>query len=286
MTRDLNQKPQRRLTNDVTDFKPKIIDEVLKPVQRRSTLNNLDNNDYNPMNEAINNNVKIEQISIVEVKNVALSTSVVADEVMTEEAASVSEIIPTYNINKDDIPSANGVIEETINAIEIELKPIEVEYVELAAPIEFEHKFNGNKNEDAVTVNHINETVLFDSGSKREVESPFDFTPKEQSHRVRDYDDKSDEPSLDNVLNKLSKYKSTFDKESNLKKAKSVAELDLGDAVKGKVHDIIVRMRSVDRSGGEKREVISVKERPRKKSVSEKIALFEVSLILIFSLFS
>ncbi|CAG9789863.1 unnamed protein product [Diatraea saccharalis] len=61
-------------------------------------------------------------------------------------------------------------------------------------------------------------------------------------------------------------------------KVKSVADLELGDAVKGKVHELIYRMNSNERLNVEKKEVISAKERPRKKSVSEKIALFEGKL--------
>ncbi|XP_063899142.1 uncharacterized protein LOC110382948 [Helicoverpa armigera] len=61
-----------------------------------------------------------------------------------------------------------------------------------------------------------------------------------------------------------------------LKRAKSLAELDLGDAVNGKVRRIVGRIKSVDfaRRDSVKTE-INVKELPKKLTVLEKIALFE-----------
>nr|XP_049703882.1 uncharacterized protein LOC110382948 [Helicoverpa armigera] len=61
-----------------------------------------------------------------------------------------------------------------------------------------------------------------------------------------------------------------------LKRAKSLAELDLGDAVNGKVRRIVGRIKSVDfaRRDSVKTE-INAKELPKKLTVLEKIALFE-----------
>ncbi|XP_063544275.1 uncharacterized protein LOC134752511 [Cydia strobilella] len=81
------------------------------------------------------------------------------------------------------------------------------------------------------------------------------------------------------VKEKIKRLKSYED--TNMKRAKSTAELDLGDAVKGKVKKMIVRMNSselLDDVRPREVEVISEKERPRKRSVSEKIALFERKL--------
>uniref|UniRef100_A0A2H1W665 SFRICE_007239 n=1 Tax=Spodoptera frugiperda TaxID=7108 RepID=A0A2H1W665_SPOFR len=62
----------------------------------------------------------------------------------------------------------------------------------------------------------------------------------------------------------------------DMQRAKSLAELDLGDAVQGKVRSILSRINSVDFGRRESiRTSISVKEMPRKMSVLEKIALFE-----------
>lgn len=63
-----------------------------------------------------------------------------------------------------------------------------------------------------------------------------------------------------------------------LRRVKSLAELDLGDVVQGKVKMIVGRMKSVDFSRRESvKTEISEKELPKKMSVWEKIALFEVS---------
>lgn len=81
------------------------------------------------------------------------------------------------------------------------------------------------------------------------------------------------------VKEKIKRLKSHED--GNLRRAKSTAELDIGEAVKGKVKNMIVRMNSTDFLDDrddilEEKEKISPKERPRKRSVSEKIAMFEV----------
>lgn len=61
-----------------------------------------------------------------------------------------------------------------------------------------------------------------------------------------------------------------------LKRAKSLAELDLGDVVQGQVKRIVGRIKSVDFSRRESvKTEINIKELPRKMSVLEKIALYE-----------
>ncbi|XP_022120141.2 uncharacterized protein LOC110996654 [Pieris rapae] len=60
-----------------------------------------------------------------------------------------------------------------------------------------------------------------------------------------------------------------------IKRELSYAEVDLGDAVKGRVRDMIVRMVSFERMDLERKGIIDIKEKPRSGSVSEKIALFE-----------
>ncbi|XP_026725572.1 uncharacterized protein LOC113492320 isoform X2 [Trichoplusia ni] len=68
-----------------------------------------------------------------------------------------------------------------------------------------------------------------------------------------------------------------FESREEIKRAKSVAELDLGDAVNGKVLKILGRIKSVDFDSRRnvKVEKINLKEMPKKLSVLEKIRLFE-----------
>ncbi|CAG4959191.1 unnamed protein product [Colias eurytheme] len=63
-------------------------------------------------------------------------------------------------------------------------------------------------------------------------------------------------------------------KERDNKKEVSYAEIDLGDAVKGKVQNV-VRMISMERMDLEKKGIIDIKEKPKRGTVLEKIALFE-----------
>lgn len=101
-----------------------------------------------------------------------------------------------------------------------------------------------------------------------------DYT-KEDSYR----NDHSFTKKTDEVYNI---YKTRqFDKyhDSDMKRAKSLAELDLGNAVAGKVKQMVIRIKSVDKLDGARKEVIDAREKPRRGSVSERIALFEVSHI-------
>lgn len=70
-----------------------------------------------------------------------------------------------------------------------------------------------------------------------------------------------------------------YDSREDIKRTKSLAELDLGDAVKGQVQRMVYRIKSVDfdRIETTKARKISLREMPKKSSVLEKIALFEVS---------
>ncbi|CAF4891734.1 unnamed protein product [Pieris macdunnoughi] len=65
-----------------------------------------------------------------------------------------------------------------------------------------------------------------------------------------------------------------------IKRELSYAEVDLGDAVKGRVRDMVVRMVSFERMDLERKGIIDIKEKPRSGSVSEKIALFEKKVTL------
>ncbi|XP_045781653.1 MATH and LRR domain-containing protein PFE0570w-like [Maniola jurtina] len=65
--------------------------------------------------------------------------------------------------------------------------------------------------------------------------------------------------------------------DSDMRRARSLAELDLGDAVKGRVKQLVVRMSSVDRGEG-RREQLEGRYRPRGGAVSQRIAMYERKL--------
>ncbi|CAG5057651.1 unnamed protein product [Parnassius apollo] len=82
-------------------------------------------------------------------------------------------------------------------------------------------------------------------------------------------------------INKMEHKKEEFIRreEGDIKRTTSVAELDLGNVIKGKVHEMIKRIKSIERiEHGKRQIIISETELPRKSSVSEKIALFEGKL--------
>ncbi|XP_034837805.2 uncharacterized protein [Maniola hyperantus] len=66
--------------------------------------------------------------------------------------------------------------------------------------------------------------------------------------------------------------------DSDMRRARSLAELDLGDAVKGRVKQLVVRMSSVDRGGASRREHLEGRGRPRGGTVSQRIAMYESKL--------
>lgn len=68
-----------------------------------------------------------------------------------------------------------------------------------------------------------------------------------------------------------------FKKFNEERRAKSLAELDLGDVVKGRVRQMVIRMNSIDKESKERR----VYERCRSKgTILSRAAVFEVSLLL------
>lgn len=64
------------------------------------------------------------------------------------------------------------------------------------------------------------------------------------------------------------------------KRAKSVAELDIGDSMKGRVRQMVYRMNSMERMRMLMRsDTTDRKDRLRKVSINDRVALFEVSLL-------
>ncbi|GBP63678.1 1,5-anhydro-D-fructose reductase [Eumeta japonica] len=80
--------------------------------------------------------------------------------------------------------------------------------------------------------------------------------------------------SIENRTDIDRKYLHTEPK-TNLNRIKSVSEKTLNDNIKGKVNTLIERMISMEYIDHKPKEIISIKEMPRKKTVSDRIAMFE-----------
>lgn len=93
-------------------------------------------------------------------------------------------------------------------------------------------------------------------------------------------EDREDKPRENLVEKRLRRLKSTNLDNAKLERSKSILEIEIEKSVKGKVSHIIQNLRSETvepvKKGG-----INLKELPRKKSVSEKIAIFEVGTWLL-----
>ncbi|XP_063836927.1 uncharacterized protein LOC135086093 isoform X2 [Ostrinia nubilalis] len=267
--------PHFEPSEDHISSKPIIVSEIIKTVDKpakNEPYYEVNNNTFNTDNLRISRmEIKTEEVAV----SIAVEENIPENEtVQIELISEVKDVSPLilsrdervkkhlpnryYSFEVDYSPDSSLTYEKPN---EIEIKSLTSTEIEYAAPLNdvLEPKVNLAKETNKPKYQNIRRDPK---------ESPFDFTPK--SHKNNNNNRKIDTVmSTEDVINA---YKARS--QDNLKKAKSTADLDLGDAVKGKVQDLIVRMKSVDRSV-EKKDVINPKERPRKKSVSEKIALFE-----------
>ncbi|XP_047541873.1 uncharacterized protein LOC125074577 [Vanessa atalanta] len=66
-------------------------------------------------------------------------------------------------------------------------------------------------------------------------------------------------------------------------RAKSLAELDLGDAVRGRVRQMVYRMNSMERMRLMRSDTVERKEKLRKISITDRVALFEKKVVPIYT---
>ncbi|XP_059063011.1 probable serine/threonine-protein kinase kinX [Achroia grisella] len=293
--------PTRKPLETKTDFishesvyvKPIIVDEVLKASIQRDLHSNIIEVKTETNSEAINSKnkgeiveetIKYQKIEVVDAKvsqpiaesidqPLVLDNSIQLVENATENLQDISQPkeIHIETIHKDIITEPNNTIEnEPIlveNTVEI-LEPIKTEYSE-PLPINIEEKkLEININDNNIV---IDELVLEPVENKR--------TEYENNVEISNSDDDSvfyrtEDPNQTETVRRDSKSIEEYSRE----RPKSVAELDLGESVKGKVHEMITKIRMNSFETGEvqkKEKEIEVHERPRKKSVSMMIALFE-----------
>lgn len=261
----------------------KVTEEVLTPAPRKFEFKNEDTtNEYNKK-EIITNKNKDVDVPIVIPKFIP-----------------VREVLKKYESLKDpneingntktieDLPKIRP-ISEIINNLKPEenYKPLDAMFVHQVRPIS--EILNDLKPEDNYNDEIENEVFVAeqnnlksDDSKSNEVFQHYNQTRRGlKSYKSRDYDFKTLQSTEDGdfkSLQYIQNYHSHKAKDE-MKTAKSLAELDLGDAVKGKVNRMIVRINSVEKIEAEIKEApINIKEMPRKRSVSEKIALFEVSV--------
>ncbi|CAH2987675.1 unnamed protein product [Chilo suppressalis] len=238
----------------------------------------------NGTRKTTNNTVMYEEnnnlVHNVTTEEVDVSTLTIIDDIPKAEEITIEDPPSQHDVilKEDPIEINSNKIEET------ELEAVDSYRIEYAKPMNYienvplnnEPSANQirilNNNEDVVNVNYNDDKTENSNKVLNESYSDIDIfknTPKDNNQLSNRYFDKGTEKT------DFKRSRSRSDDSSRAQRIKSVADLDLGDAVKGKVHNMIVRMNSVEMLNVEKKEVISAKERPRKKSVSEKIALFE-----------
>lgn len=149
-----------------------------------------------------------------------------------------------------------------------------------------------NKNIGVETkTNNISDTSVNDSKNELNYDGNVELKSNGKIDKTKlklyDFNDEFKKPELDyktidsgdDKFRSLEFIQDYVKAKDDMRRTKSVAELDLGDAVKGKVNKIISRINSFDLL--EEKNQSKVKDLPRKRSVSEKIALFEVSKLSI-----
>ncbi|RVE46079.1 hypothetical protein evm_009243 [Chilo suppressalis] len=239
----------------------------------------------NGTRKTTNNTVMYEEnnnlVHNVTTEEVDVSTLTIIDDIPNAEEITIEDPPSQHDVilKEDPIEINSNKIEET------ELEAVDSYRIEYAKPMNYienvplnnEPSANQirilNNNEDVVNVNYNDDKTENSNKVLNESYSDIDIfknTPKDNNQLSNRYFDIGTEKT------DFKRSRSRSDDSSRAQRTKSVADLDLGDAVKGKVHNMIVRMNSVEMLNVEKKEVISAKERPRKKSVSEKIALFEL----------
>ncbi|KAJ8705764.1 hypothetical protein PYW08_012810 [Mythimna loreyi] len=180
----------------------------------------------------------------------------------THEAKTVSSLTTTAE-NTYDIKAET--IEESYSYT--------TDYNQSNFTTEYELNFDSNTVQNQLQQRQEDDRITSPSDYKQNLS---DFENKKSDTNKNEFN--FDAPRVENTLTR-SEYGADDFKTSTeeLKRAKSLAELDLGDVVHGKVKRIVGRIKSVDfgRRGSVKTE-INAKELPRKMSVWEKIALFEI----------
>lgn len=145
---------------------------------------------------------------------------------------------------------------------------------------------NNNNNQN----NYKHPTILNRNreGQKHSREEPKSKYNESYSHNQKEVSKKQMIGENEIVIRKLNVEERvrSMQKEA-MRRSKSVADEEIGDLVKGNVNQILYRIKSREElSYEEKKEVINEKERPRKKSVLAKIALFEVRVTLNYKFFN
>jgi hypothetical protein len=177
------------------------------------------------------------------------------DQVFDEHSVFGSDIATCGDVEEDLTIDDHFTSDFQPNSLDY--KDVNTEYQEES----FEYAFDNEPNYHAITIVTDDTDAVFVNNSRETV------GPKVYEHR-----DQNDNKYL-SIEKRIRRLTST-DIDGDVRLAKSY-DLDVCE-LKGKVSEIKHRIKSTDRLNVEKGEVICEKERPRKKSVSEKIALFEV----------
>lgn len=252
-------------------MKPKIIDEILKKPIRNTNEEDIDKDLKGASNDTLP-------------KFIATSNSLTSDKSENSDELFEDDDRKCINIVDDTVEYTPKITED--DTLYEDTTQITNDSAELKPNLEGKEN-NINDNEKSIsedvarnTDNNAESTIKNDKNSTEKGVITKEIATNKNDD---DYDEVFSVYNGKLVESRKIRLKSTTE-ESNMRRTKSYAELDLGEAVKGKVLQMIVRINSMENILVEKKEVISAKERPRKMSVSEKIALFEVSIVAIYLL--
>lgn len=225
--------------------KPKIVNEVFKPPPPNNNSKQNNSNQHKILNRNNEGPKSIEYLE--EFKTKRVDQKQIGQELKFTEKAEIIDM-KSDDISKQDNAVTNTLLDDEINKICDETVHKNHNGLETKS----KHK------NDPLTLNNE-----IDSVNQREVNKK--HTKGESEIEIRKLN------VNDRVRNMQSK--------EETRRSKSLADVEIGDVIKGNVNEILYRIKSRENLNyGGNKEVINAKERPRKKSVLEKIALFEVSV--------
>ncbi|XP_052755147.1 uncharacterized protein LOC113509285 isoform X2 [Galleria mellonella] len=268
---------------EIANTKPVIIDEVLKvSIQRDLDSNIIEVKTENPTEEPenkveiIEEEIKYQEIEVIDAQDdEPIAECNVEESSVTNDGTQPADQAAKNQLDVKDETVPSDVIPELANTIESKpvyvdsrdeiRESIKTEYLD-PAPINIQEKeLEINNNEDTIP---LDEPILDTVKDKpTEQETNVQIVNAEDNVALSRNTDDSNEPE---------RRRRSREEEQVKERPKSLAEIDLGESVKGIVHEMITRMNSFEKIEEPKRgKEIDVKERPRKKSVSMMIALFE-----------
>ncbi|XP_048485829.1 uncharacterized protein LOC105392607 isoform X2 [Plutella xylostella] len=247
---------------------------------KRDSVNNL------PNKRSLSSRIAIfEQHETPSKLNTEIKPEKVPDIQICRKPKIIEEVLKTSPPTEDQIKTQNGRatykkttmdVTKTSTIVDVDKNSIFQSLISTYVTEDAE-KLKTVDSNIAITETASREYTTVNNKTKQEIDNKITDTPKDDKENPVQHE--NDYLKYENIIeNRMKRLKSITDIDNiGITRSKSIVDIELGKSIKGKVHHIIESM-NVEKVSLHK-EVINSKERPRKKSVMEKIALFERKLV-------